>query len=52
MMHDDKVTEPLLINTPPLCKRKRKTGENSIGAMGNFEREAHIESLVPTDVAR
>jgi len=24
MVHDDKVTVPLLMNTPPPCKHKRK----------------------------
>ena len=39
MMHDEKLTVPLLIYTPPPCKHKRKTCEIPIGAMGNFERE-------------
>jgi hypothetical protein len=37
MVHDDKVTVPLLMYTPPPCKHKRKNSENHIGAMGNIE---------------
>ena len=37
MVHDEKVTVPLLMYTPPPCKHKRKTCEIPIGAMGNFE---------------
>ena len=37
MVHDEKLTVPLLMYTPPPCKHKRKTCENPIGAMGNSE---------------
>ena len=37
MVHNEKLTVPLLISTPPPCKHKRKTCENPIGAMGTFE---------------
>ena len=37
MVHDEKVTMPLSMSTPPPCKHKRKTCENPIGAMGTFE---------------
>ena len=37
MVHDEKLTVPLRLNTPPPCKHKRKTCENPIGAMGTFE---------------
>ena len=37
MVHDEKVTVPLSMYTPPPCKHKHKTYENPIGAMGTFE---------------
>ena len=37
MVHDEKVTMPPPMYTPPPCKHKRKTCENPIGAMGTFE---------------
>ena len=37
MVHDEKLTVPLLMDTPPPCKHKRRTCENPIGAMGTFE---------------
>ena len=37
MVHDEKVTVPVAMYTPPPCKHKRKTCENPIGAMGTFE---------------
>ena len=37
MVHDEKVTVPLLTKTPPPCKHTRKICENPIGAMGTFE---------------
>jgi hypothetical protein len=42
MVHDDKVTVPLPINTPPPCKHKRKTCENPIGAMELLKFQAQI----------
>ena len=39
MVHDEKLTVPLLMYTPPPCKHTRKTCENSIGVMGTFEHE-------------
>ena len=37
MVHDEKLTVPLLMDTPPPCKHKRNTCQNPIGAMGSFE---------------
>ena len=38
MVHDEKVTVPLLMLTPPPpCKHKRETCENPIGAMGKSQ---------------
>ena len=36
IVHDEKVTVPLLTKTPPPCKHKGKTCENPIGAMGTY----------------
>ena len=37
MEHDEKLTVPPTMYTPPPCKHKRETRENPIGAMGTFE---------------
>ena len=37
MVHDEKVTVPLLTKTPP-CKHTHKICENPIGAMGTSAR--------------
>jgi hypothetical protein len=49
MVHDDKVTVPLLMITPPPCKHKRYTCENPIGAMGSLQAwlSTHISLIHP-----
>ena len=36
MVHDEKLTVPTLMHTPPPCKHKRKTCENPIEADGKI----------------
>ena len=37
MVHDEKLTVPPSMYTPPPCKHKRKTCGNPIGAMGTLQ---------------
>ena len=53
MVHDEKLTVPLPMNTPPPCKHKRKTCENPIGAMVSFQSPLrHVHSVVDRSVGR
>ena len=52
MVHDEKLTVPLLMDTPPPCKHKRNTCQNPIGAMGNFRALQHVHSVVDRSVVR
>ena len=52
MLHDEKVTVPVAMYTPPPCKHKRKTCENPIGAMGNCRSLRHVPTVVDRSVSR
>jgi len=43
MVHDEMVTDemgpPLIMQTPPPCKKEQHKHESPIGAMGTFEHE-------------
>ena len=52
MVHDEKVTVPLLMETPPPCKHKRKTCENPIGAMGYFQDSVARADCIDRSVVR